>query len=93
MGLLSDSLPGYQPAEEPGLSYAEIWISEAQERMVLAVPAENVQTLLDLCNTENVEATDIGIFDGTGKLTLHFAPDGGEPPSGRRRVRPARSLL
>ncbi len=60
------------PLKYEGLSYAEIWISEAQERMVLAVPAEKVPTILDLCAAEDVEATDIGIFDGTGKLTLHY---------------------
>ena len=60
------------PLKYEGLSYAEIWISEAQERMVLAVPAEKVQTLLDLCASEDVEGTDIGVFDGSGKLTLHF---------------------
>ena len=60
------------PLKYEGLSYAEIWISEAQERMVLAVPPEKVETLLALCATEDVEATDIGEFDGTGKLTLHF---------------------
>ncbi len=62
------------PLKYEGLSYAEIWISEAQERMVLAVPPENVQTLLDLCAAEDVEGTDIGIFDGTGKLTLYYNP-------------------
>ncbi len=60
------------PLKYEGLSYAEIWISEAQERMVLAVPSEKVRTLLDLCASEDVEATDIGLFDGSGKLTLHF---------------------
>ncbi len=60
------------PLKYAGLSYPEIWISEAQERMVLAVPAEKVDTLLALCQLENVEATDIGTFDGSGKLTLHY---------------------
>jgi len=60
------------PLKYDGLRYDEIWISEAQERMVLAVPPEKVQTLLALCAAEDVEATDIGEFDGTGKLTLHF---------------------
>ncbi|MCL2639361.1 MAG: AIR synthase-related protein, partial [Phycisphaerales bacterium] len=60
------------PVKYQGLSYAEIWISEAQERMVLAVPAANVQKLLDLCKAANVEATDIGIYDGSGKLNLHY---------------------
>jgi phosphoribosylformylglycinamidine synthase len=62
------------PLKYEGLSYPEIWISEAQERMVLAVPAEKVATLLELCAAEDVEGTDIGIFDGSGKLTLHFQP-------------------
>jgi phosphoribosylformylglycinamidine synthase II len=64
------------PLKYEGLSYAEIWISEAQERMVLAVPPEKVATLLALCATEDVEATDIGEFDGSGKLTLHYAANG-----------------
>jgi phosphoribosylformylglycinamidine synthase subunit PurSL len=60
------------PLKYAGLSYAEIWISEAQERMVLAVPAEKVDTLLALCQSENVEGTDIGTFDGSGNLMLHY---------------------
>lgn len=63
------------PLKYEGLSYAEIWISEAQERMVLAVPTEKVAALLALCAAEDVEATDIGIFDGTGKLTLIYETD------------------
>ena len=60
------------PLKYQGLNYAEIWISEAQERMVLAVPPEKVQTLLNLAAGEDVEAVDIGLFDGTGRLTLHY---------------------
>ncbi|HTV48520.1 MAG TPA: phosphoribosylformylglycinamidine synthase subunit PurL [Phycisphaerae bacterium] len=55
-----------------GLSYSEIWISEAQERMVLSVEPRHVKTLLDLAAAEDVEAVDIGVFDGSGKLTLHY---------------------
>jgi phosphoribosylformylglycinamidine synthase len=60
------------PLKYEGLSYAEIWISEAQERMVLAVPAENVSKLMEMCAAEDVEATDIGEFDGTQQLTLTY---------------------
>ncbi len=60
------------PLKYEGLSYDEIWISEAQERMVLAVPPEKVEALLELCAAEDVEGTDIGVFDGTGKLTLRY---------------------
>src|SRR6516164_199581 len=39
-----------------GLSYTEIWISESQERMVLAVPPENWDRLRKLFADEDVEA-------------------------------------
>ena len=60
------------PLKYAGLSYTEIWISEAQERMVLAVPQDNVQELLDLCASEDVEATVIGSFTDTGRLELKY---------------------
>jgi phosphoribosylformylglycinamidine synthase len=64
------------PLKYEGLSYTEIWISEAQERMVIAVAPEKVQTVLDLCAAEDVEATDIGVFDGSGNLTLFYEAGG-----------------
>ena len=60
------------PLKYEGLSYTEIWISEAQERMVLAVPPENWQAVHDLCASEGVEATDLGRFVDTGRLTLKY---------------------
>ncbi len=60
------------PLKYQGLDYAEIWISEAQERMVLAVAPRNVAPLLELAAAEDVEATNIGVFDGSGRLTLHY---------------------
>ncbi|MBS3821190.1 MAG: phosphoribosylformylglycinamidine synthase, partial [Phycisphaerae bacterium] len=59
------------PLKYAGLSYAEIWISEAQERMVLAVPQENVEALLKLFAGEDVEATVIGTY-GTDDTTLQL---------------------
>jgi phosphoribosylformylglycinamidine synthase subunit PurSL len=61
------------PLKYVGLRHDEIWISEAQERMVLAVPPEHLQSLLDLASGEDVEATVIGSF-GTaeGDLILNF---------------------
>lgn len=50
------------PLKYPGLSYTEIWISEAQERMVLAVPAPNVPQLQQLCDAEDVSLCDLGEF-------------------------------
>jgi len=60
------------PLKYEGLSYTEIWISEAQERMILAVPSANWDALRDLCASEDVEATAIGTFEATGKLRLHY---------------------
>src|SRR5262249_26117849 len=42
------------PLKYEGLSYTEIWISEAQERMVLAVPPGNWPALRSLCESEGV---------------------------------------
>jgi phosphoribosylformylglycinamidine synthase subunit PurSL len=60
------------PLKYEGLSYTEIWISEAQERMVLAVPEERWPELDALCRAENVEATAIGRFVPTGRLQLFY---------------------
>jgi phosphoribosylformylglycinamidine synthase II len=60
------------PLKYSGLSYTEIWISEAQERMVVAVPPENWGQFDELCRGEGVEATVIGRFTGTGRLALKF---------------------
>jgi phosphoribosylformylglycinamidine synthase len=60
------------PLKYEGLSYTEIWISEAQERMVLAVPEEQWPELEALCRSENVEATAIGRFVPTQRLQLYY---------------------
>jgi phosphoribosylformylglycinamidine synthase II len=60
------------PLKYAGLSYTEIWISEAQERMVLAVEPDKVEKLLALFASENVEATVIGTFTGDGRLHLYY---------------------
>ena len=60
------------PLKYEGLSYTEIWISEAQERMILAVPPEKWDELSALCAAEGVEATVIGTFAPTGRLVLKY---------------------
>ena len=60
------------PLKYEGLSYTEIWISEAQERMVLAVPEDKWPELEALAKSEHVEATVIGKFTPTGRLTLKY---------------------
>ena len=63
------------PLKYEGLSYTEIWISEAQERMVFSVPEENWERFEALCAAESVEATVIGRFTPTGNLRLLYGEE------------------
>ncbi len=63
------------PLKYHGLSYTEIWISEAQERMVLAVDNKDLPALLEAFAKEDVEATAIGTF-GTPDRHLKLFYDG-----------------
>ncbi|QDU88785.1 Phosphoribosylformylglycinamidine synthase subunit PurL [Pirellulimonas nuda] len=60
------------PLKYQGLSYTEIWISEAQERMVLSVPEQHWAELQQVCADECVEATILGRFEPTGRLRLLY---------------------
>jgi len=60
------------PLKYPGLQPWEVWISEAQERMVLAVPPATLDALLQLCADEDVEATPIGRFTDDGRLRVSY---------------------
>jgi len=60
------------PLKYKGLQYWEIWISEAQERMVIAVPPKHEKEVLKLFRSENVEATVLGRFTDTKRLVLHY---------------------
>ncbi|MBI2194619.1 MAG: phosphoribosylformylglycinamidine synthase subunit PurL [Planctomycetes bacterium] len=60
------------PLKYAGLSYTEIWISEAQERMVLAVPPDKETEFHALLRSEEVESTTIGRFTGQGDLHLRY---------------------
>lgn len=60
------------PLKYSGLRYDEIWISEAQERMVLSVPRADVAALCKLAADEDVEATVIGEFTDTGRLVVRY---------------------
>jgi phosphoribosylformylglycinamidine synthase II/phosphoribosylformylglycinamidine synthase I len=54
-----------------GLHPWELWLSEAQERMVLAITKENIKRLEQLCKGQDVELTILGEFTNTGRLELH----------------------
>ncbi|NIR39542.1 MAG: phosphoribosylformylglycinamidine synthase, partial [Actinobacteria bacterium] len=48
------------PLKYPGLQPWEIWLSEAQERIVMAVPPDRLEDLRSLCEDWDVELTDLG---------------------------------
>jgi len=54
------------PLKYPGLQPWEILISEAQERMTLAVPPEKLEAFMTLAAEMDVEATDLGRFTDSG---------------------------
>lgn len=76
------------PLKYAGLRYDEIWISEAQERMVFAVPPQHWPDFQRVFHEEEVEATAIGTFTNdhtltvryqgsvVGKLDMHFLHEG-----------------
>jgi phosphoribosylformylglycinamidine synthase len=63
------------PLKYDGLSYTEIWISEAQERMVFSVPESKWKKFEAICAAESVVATVIGKFTPTGNLKLIYADE------------------
>jgi phosphoribosylformylglycinamidine synthase II len=60
------------PLKYPGLRPWEIWLSEAQERMILAVPPANLDRLRQICAQRDVELTVIGTFAGDRRLILRY---------------------
>lgn len=55
-----------------GLAPWEVWLSEAQERMVLAAPPETIPELEKLCKSYWVEFQDIGEFTDSGRLQVFY---------------------
>jgi phosphoribosylformylglycinamidine synthase II len=60
------------PLKYEGLSPREIWISESQERMILAVPKENLEAVVGIFEQEGVESTVIGEFTDEKRLILYY---------------------
>ncbi len=72
VGEMSQDTGGFEmhldraPLKYPGLQPWEILISEAQERMTVAVPPGQLEALLALAREMDVEATDLGHFTDSG---------------------------
>ncbi|MEG2248924.1 MAG: AIR synthase-related protein, partial [Akkermansia sp.] len=58
------------PLKEPGLISWEIFLSESQERMVLAVEEKDLAELQKLADTFQTEMTILGHSDDTGILKV-----------------------
>ena len=63
------------PLKYPGLSPWEIWLSEAQERMVVAVPPTSLAELQRHARRHAVELTVLGTFTGDGILRVRHGDE------------------
>lgn len=75
IGEMADGVGAYVdvaqvPLKYPGLAAWEVWLSEAQERMVVAVSPSNVDAFVAVCQRHGVEATDVGHFSGDKVLRV-----------------------
>lgn len=61
------------PLKYTGLAPWEIFLSESQERMILAIAPKNIQKALDICKLYNCEASVIGEFDGKKRLRVTYS--------------------
>jgi phosphoribosylformylglycinamidine synthase len=60
------------PLKYTGLDQWEIWISESQERMTVAVKPENFGRFMELSAKHAVESTAIGRYTGSGKIHIRY---------------------
>jgi phosphoribosylformylglycinamidine synthase subunit PurSL len=60
------------PLKYPGMAPWEIWISESQERMTLAVPPEHLGAFMELMQRRDIEATVIGEFTDSGRCIVGY---------------------
>jgi phosphoribosylformylglycinamidine synthase II len=60
------------PLKYEGLRPWEILLSEAQERMTLAVPRRHIDEFMELASQMDVEATVLGEFTRTGRFHVQF---------------------
>ena len=58
------------PLKYAGLAPWEVWLSEAQERMVVAVAPEQLDALATMALRHGVELSDLGYFTGDAQLVV-----------------------
>ncbi len=67
------------PSDEPGMSPLELWCNESQERYVLAVPADRIETFKQLCARERAPFAIVGEATGEKKLVVEDPHFGNTP--------------
>ncbi|MFO8112419.1 MAG: AIR synthase-related protein [Desulfosalsimonadaceae bacterium] len=60
------------PLKYEGLDQWEIWVSESQERMTVAIHPDNEQRFMALSRKHAVESTVIGTYTDSGKLHITY---------------------
>ena len=63
------------PNDEPGMSPLEVWCNESQERYVMSIAPENLETFADICSRERAPFAVVGEATKEQHLTLsdqHF---------------------
>ena len=60
------------PLKHAGLAPWEIYISESQERMLLVVPPENLEKVMEIFESEDVKATAIGKYTDDKILRIYY---------------------
>jgi phosphoribosylformylglycinamidine (FGAM) synthase-like enzyme len=60
------------PLKYDGLDQWEIWVSESQERMTVAVRPDHLDRFMALSRKHAVESTVIGRYTDTGKLHITY---------------------
>jgi phosphoribosylformylglycinamidine synthase len=67
------------PNDEPGMSPAELWCNEAQERYVLAIAPESLAEFEGICDRERCPYAVIGVATGDERLRVRDALLGDDP--------------
>jgi phosphoribosylformylglycinamidine synthase len=60
------------PLKYDGLDQWEIWVSESQERMTVAIRPQDRERFMTLSRKHAVESTEIGRYTDTGKLHITY---------------------
>ncbi|MEW5944453.1 MAG: phosphoribosylformylglycinamidine synthase, partial [Pseudomonadota bacterium] len=67
------------PSEEPGMSPAQIWCNEAQERYVLAIEPASLDMFRAICERERCPFAVVGTADDQGWLVVEDSHFGNRP--------------